>query len=174
LQAAALSHGFSSQFAVQRNENILTKIVQNKLFLQKCWIDTKLWPIVATFSVKYAICVQTMTLESIKSVAWLFWQVPDALILSLKRRIEHSAWLYMVRFTATFLAKWHITPWQHNTSLNRKKLWNSYLVCAIRHCSPACLVHNFRCQWYTVGIDSRLAVLAPRIYTRANTETASS
>jgi hypothetical protein len=35
LQAAVLSHGFSSQFAVQRNENILTKIVQNKLFLQK-------------------------------------------------------------------------------------------------------------------------------------------
>ena len=31
-----LLHGFSSQFAVQRNENILTKIVQNKLFLQKC------------------------------------------------------------------------------------------------------------------------------------------
>ena len=42
LQAAVLSHGFSSQFAVQRNEHILTKIVQNKLFLQKCGIDTKL------------------------------------------------------------------------------------------------------------------------------------
>ena len=26
----------TEQFAVQRNENILTKIVQNKLFLQKC------------------------------------------------------------------------------------------------------------------------------------------
>ena len=32
----------TEQFAVQRNENILTKIVQNKLFLQKCGIDTKL------------------------------------------------------------------------------------------------------------------------------------
>jgi hypothetical protein len=51
---------------------------------------------------------------------------------------------------ATFLTNWYITPWQHNTSINRNKLWNSYLVCAIRHCSPACLVHNFRCQWYTV------------------------
>jgi hypothetical protein len=26
----------TEQFAVQRNANILTKIVQNKLFLQKC------------------------------------------------------------------------------------------------------------------------------------------
>jgi hypothetical protein len=42
------------------------------------------------------------------------------------------------------------TPWQHNTSINRNKLWNSHLVFAIRHCSPACLVHNFRCQWCTV------------------------
>jgi hypothetical protein len=32
----------TEQFAVQRNEHILTKIVQNKLFLQKCGIDTKL------------------------------------------------------------------------------------------------------------------------------------
>jgi hypothetical protein len=84
----------------------------------------------------------------------LFWQVPDALILSLKRRIKHSAWLYMLRFIATFLTNWHITPWQHNTSINRNKSWNSYLVCAIRHCSPACLVHNFRCQWYTVLINT--------------------
>ena len=30
----------TEQFAVQRNEHILTKIVQNKLFLQKCGIDT--------------------------------------------------------------------------------------------------------------------------------------
>jgi hypothetical protein len=34
----------------------------------------------------------------------------DALILSLKRRIKHSAWLYMLRFIATFLTNWHITP----------------------------------------------------------------
>ena len=80
----------------------------------------------------------------------MFWQVPDALILSLKRRIKHSAWLYMLRIIATFLTNWHITPWQHNTSINRNKLWNSYLMCAIRHCSPACLVHNFRCQCFTV------------------------
>jgi hypothetical protein len=80
----------------------------------------------------------------------LFLQVPDALILSLKRRIKHSAWLYMLQFIATFLSNWHITPWQHNASINRNKLWNSYLVCAIRHCSRACLVHNFRYQWYTV------------------------
>jgi hypothetical protein len=85
----------------------------------------------------------------------LFWQVPDALILSLKRRMKHFAWLYMLRFIATFLTNWYITPWQHNTSINRNKLWNSYLVCAIRHCSPACLVHNFRCQWYTVVIETR-------------------
>ena len=32
----------TEQFAVQPNENILTKIVQNKLFLQKYWIDTEL------------------------------------------------------------------------------------------------------------------------------------
>ena len=32
----------TEQFAVQRNEHILTKIVQNKLFQQKCGIDTKL------------------------------------------------------------------------------------------------------------------------------------
>jgi hypothetical protein len=30
----------TEQFALQRNEHILTKIVQNKLFLQKCGIDT--------------------------------------------------------------------------------------------------------------------------------------
>ena len=68
----------------------------------------------------------------------------------LKTTHKHSAWLYMLRFIATFLTNWYITPWQHNKSINRNKLWNSYLVCAIRHCSPACLVHNFRCQWYTV------------------------
>jgi hypothetical protein len=67
-----------------------------------------------------------------------------------RRRIKHSAWLYMLRFIATFLTNWHITSWQHNTSINRNKIWNSYLVCVVRHCSPACLVHNFRCQWYTV------------------------
>ena len=72
-----------------------------------------------------------------------------------KGRIKHSAWLYMLRFIATFLTNWYITPWQHNTSINRNTLWNSYLVCAIRHCSPACLVHNFRCQWYTVIIASK-------------------
>ena len=32
----------TEQFAVQRNEHILTKIVQIRLFLQKCGIDTKL------------------------------------------------------------------------------------------------------------------------------------
>jgi hypothetical protein len=32
----------TEQFAVQRNEHILTRIVQNKLFLQTCGIDTKL------------------------------------------------------------------------------------------------------------------------------------
>ena len=58
----------------------------------------------------------------------------------------------MLRFIATFLTNWHITPWQHNTGINRYKFWNSYLVCAIHHCFPACLVHNFRCQWYTVDI----------------------
>ena len=106
------------------------------------------------FCVKYAICVQTMTLDSIWSVAWLFWQVPDALILSLKRRIKH----------ATFLRNWHITPWQHNTTINRNKLWNSYLVCGIRHCSPACLVYNFRCQWYLViNIQSFFIILAVKI-----------
>jgi hypothetical protein len=45
------------------------------------------------------------------------------LILSLKLRIKHSAWLYMLRFIATFLTNWYITPWQHNTSINRNKLW---------------------------------------------------
>ena len=35
-------HVIFRQFAVQRNEHILTKIVQNELFLQKWGIDTKL------------------------------------------------------------------------------------------------------------------------------------
>jgi hypothetical protein len=52
---------------------------------------------------------------------------------------KHSTWLYMLRFIATFHTNWHMTPWQHNTSIKRNKLWNSFLVCAIRHCSPACL-----------------------------------
>ena len=80
----------------------------------------------------------------------MLWLVSDVLILSLKRRIKHSAWFYVLQFIATFLTNWHITPWQHNTSINRNKLCNSYLMCAIRHCSPACLVNNFRCKWYTV------------------------
>ena len=94
-------------------------------------------------------CDRHITLLSDTDIYLLFCLI-YLLILSLKRRIKHSAWLYMLRFIATFLTNWHITPWQHNTSINRNKLWNSYLVCAIRHCSPACLVHNFRCQWYTV------------------------
>jgi hypothetical protein len=36
--------------------------------------------------------------------------VPDALILSLKRRIKHYAALYVLRFIATFHTNWHITP----------------------------------------------------------------
>jgi hypothetical protein len=80
------------------------------------------------------------------------------------------AWLYMLRFIATFHTNWYITPWQHNTSINRNKLWNSYLMCAIRHCSPACLVHNFRCQWYTV-YSEKLVIpnLWPSVYINYNT-----
>jgi hypothetical protein len=40
------------------------------------------------------------------SLLWLFWLVPDALILSLIRRIKHSAWLYMLRFIATTTNTW--------------------------------------------------------------------
>ena len=73
----------------------------------------------------------------------MFWNVPNALNLSLKRCIKHSAWLYMLRFIATFLANWHITPWQHNTSLNRNTLWNS------TSCVRSVIVLPL--AWYTIS-----------------------
>jgi hypothetical protein len=60
LQARMLFLGNSpystEQFAVQRNENIVTKIVQNKLFLQKYWIDTKLFLFILVLCCQGVIC----------------------------------------------------------------------------------------------------------------------
>jgi hypothetical protein len=121
----------------------------------------KLWNIVWTHIAYFTEKVATIGHYNLVSIPHfcrnsLFWTILVK-ICSLRctanweLKIKHSAWLYMLRFIATFLTNWYITPWQHNTSINRNKLWNSYLVCVIRHCSPACLVHNFRCQWYPFG-----------------------
>jgi hypothetical protein len=83
--------------------------------------------------------------------------------VAMNRSIYNHAECFMRRFKLKISA--FGTCQNNHASINRNKLWNSHLVCVIRHCSPACLVHNFRCQWYTVTTKCCCAGCTGYVYT---------